>query len=208
MSFPLFHIFHSFSLSVSIEVSEAENAMDVREEIQKRIDKKEEEIRECELKIRESKAYIQALSDTLRFLPKEPTTPPNPDLALRAGTAMAKAREAIKKAGKPLHINDILKALGRPVDRENRGSIAGSLSAYVRKAEIFTKVAPNTFGLTELGHGSTLAGLFSEDEPPESFGIDDNVEPSANGKVEELAKEDGAQMAAEEIESVVRQRVP
>ncbi len=162
--------------------------MDVREEIQKRIGKKDEEIRECELKIREGKAYIQALSDTLRLLPKEPVAPPNPDLVLRPGTMMAKAREAIKKAGKPLHIVDILKALGRPVDRENRGSISGSLSAYVRKGETFTKVAPNTFGLVEMGSATAHQGMMSAtddmDEPPESFGADDTAEQPINGKVE------------------------
>lgn len=159
--------------------------MDVREEIQKRIEKKEEEIREAELQIREARAYIQGLSETLRFLPKTPTVQPNPTV-LRADTAMAKTRDAIKKAGKPLHISEILKALGRPVDRENRGSIAGSLSIYVRKGQIFTKVAPNTFGLVEVGNAAIpqkTAATDSMDEPPESFGMDDAEQPMS-GKVE------------------------
>jgi hypothetical protein len=159
--------------------------MDVREEIQKRIEKKEDEIREAELQIREAKAYIQALLETLRFLPKTPPVQPNPTV-LRADTAMAKTRDAIRKAGKPLHISEILKALGRPVDRENRGSIAGSLSMYVRKGQIFTKVAPNTFGLVEMGRATTAQEATStedRDEPPESFGMDD-AEQSTNGKVE------------------------
>jgi hypothetical protein len=166
--------------------------MDIRDEIQKRIDKKEEEIRECELKIRESRAYIQALADTLRLLPRAPIVPPNPDLALRPGTAMAKARDALKKAGKPLHIVDILKAIDRPVDRENRGSIAGSLAAYVRKGEIFTKTAPNTFGLIEMGEVLHVAKSATNemDEPPESFGMDDSVELPLNGKVEVKSSDD------------------
>lgn len=166
--------------------------MDIREEIQKRIDKKEEEIRECLLKVREGRAYIQALSDTLRLLPKEFVTSSNPDLVLRPGTAMAGARDAIKKAGKPLHIVDILKALGRPIDRDNRGSISGSLSAYVRKGEIFIKVAPNTFGLVEMATAkgtannpqNFMSGTDDVDEPPESFGIDDTDEQSTHGKME------------------------
>jgi hypothetical protein len=163
--------------------------MDMREEITKRIERKEEEIREYEMKIAEAKAYLQALTEMQKLIPKAPVTPTNPALALRAGTAMAKAREAILKAGKPLHISEILKALGRPVDRANRGSIAGSLSAYVRNGEIFTKIAPNTFGLVEMGTKGTFNAAMSlgeteapelEDEPPASFGIDDE---STNGKV-------------------------
>ena len=167
--------------------------MDLREEIQKRIDKKEEELREFELRIREGKAYIQALSETLRFLPKAPAAPLNPDLALRPGTAMAKVRDAIREAGRPLHITDILKALDRPINRENRGSIVGSLSAYVRKGEIFIKTAPNTFGLAGMGQispwpptGSYVAKTVmrkNTDEPPDSFGMDENEE-HLNGKVE------------------------
>lgn len=164
--------------------------MDIREELQKRIEKKEQEIREYERKIAEASAYLQALGDMLRLLPKTSATPPNPDMALRPGTAMAKAREAIKKAGKPLHIVDILNAIGRPVNRENRGSIGGSLSAYVRKGEVFAKVAPNTFGLVELGHKTGLFSAIMEDfsradEPPESFGSDDAGELPTNGKVDD-----------------------
>ena len=91
--------------------------MDIREELQKRIEKKEQEIREYERKIAEATSYIQALGDTLRLLPKISAIPSNPEMALRPGTAMAKVREAIKKAGKPLHIVDILKrnrTTGRP----------------------------------------------------------------------------------------------
>lgn len=164
--------------------------MDVREEIEKRIEKKAQEIREYELKIAEANSYVQALSDTLRLLPKNPATPPNPDMALRPGTVMAKTREAIKRAGKPLHIAEILEALGRPVNRENRGSIGGSLSAYVRKGEVFTKIAPNTFGLVELGHKTQWSTAILDDsptdEPPESFGGDsETAGTSANGKVDD-----------------------
>jgi hypothetical protein len=161
--------------------------MDLREEIQKRIARKEEEIREYELQIREGKAYIQALSDTLRFLPKTPATLPDPDMLLRAGTAMAKARDAIKKAGRPLHISEILKAIGRPVDRANRGSIGGSLSAYVRNGQVFNKVGPNTFGLVEMGARLKTTPMATADngEPPASFGVDEISEPSSNGNFEE-----------------------
>src|SRR5687767_8758672 len=125
--------------------------MGLREEFLKRIEKKQQEIMELGLQIREATAYVQALQDTLRLLPKDAS---QPQQALRPGTGVAKAREAIKKAGKPMHISDILKAIGFPVDKSHRLSLSGSLAGYVRREEIFTRPAPNTFGLVELGHNA------------------------------------------------------
>jgi hypothetical protein len=125
--------------------------MTIREEIMKRIDRKQEEIRELELKIREALAFIQGLQETLRLLPKD-TQPQqtSPDKILRPGSLVAKSRDAIKRAGRPLHINDLLTVLGLPSDRKARISLSGSLASYVRKGEIFTRSAPNVFGLIEM----------------------------------------------------------
>lgn len=46
-------------------------------------------------------------------------------------------------------------------------SLASSLAAYVRKGEIFTRPAPNTFGLVELGHKTIIE---EEAGPPAGFG--------------------------------------
>jgi hypothetical protein len=93
---------------------------------------------------------------------------------LRPGTALAKAREAIKKAGHPLHVSEILKALGKPPDKKNRISLGGSLSGYVRKGEVFTRSAPNTFGLIELESKPVSpeegTEIEQEDNLPASFG--------------------------------------
>ncbi|MGH8012745.1 MAG: hypothetical protein ACREQ4_09625, partial [Candidatus Binataceae bacterium] len=69
---------------------------------------------------------------------------------LRADSAVAKARELILKAGGPVHINDLLVALGKAVNHNTKAALAGSLSDYVRKNHVFTRPAPNTFGLLEL----------------------------------------------------------
>ena len=50
-----------------------------------------------------------------------------------------------------------------------KSSLAGSLAAYVRQNEIFTRVAPNTYGLSELGH-DVLELTGEMEEPPEGFG--------------------------------------
>jgi len=119
--------------------------MAYRDELQKRIDKKLEEISSLEATIREAKTYLQALQDAMRLLPKENGL--EKEMVLRHGSAVAKAKEAIIKAGKPLHISEILKAIGKPDDKSNRVSLSGNIQSYVRKGQVFQKTAPNTFGL-------------------------------------------------------------
>jgi hypothetical protein len=151
--------------------------MKFRDDLQKRIEKKELEIRDLEKQLAAAQAYLQALQETVRMLPKEPRgLQTAPSQVLRPGSGVAKAREAILKAGKPLHITELLKAIGRPVDKNNRVSLSGSLSGYVKRNEIFTRPAPNTFGLIELNHSQ-----MPEDEPPEDFGVLPDDEPETTG---------------------------
>jgi hypothetical protein len=156
--------------------------MRVRDEIQKRIEKKQQEIRELELQQAAANAYLQALQDSLRLLPKEAAPEKlGPEQTLRPGSAVAKSREAILKANKPLHVTEILKAIGRPVDKSNRVSLSGSLGGYAKRVEIFTRPAPNTFGLLELNHNEMPA----IEEPPEGFG-DLPAEETADENVEDV----------------------
>jgi len=122
--------------------------MGARESLQRLIDKKQAEVSDLEMRIREGRAYIQALQDSMKVLPREAG---NEQPELRPDSALAKTREFIKNSGRPLHISEILKLLGKPTDKKNRVSIAGTLSSYARSHKIFTKTAPNTFGLIELG---------------------------------------------------------
>jgi hypothetical protein len=134
--------------------------MSARREIEKRIDKKQEEIAGLEKTIGEARAYVQALQETLKLLPKEADLAISPSRSLRKGSEMEKVRALLLKTGKPLYIEDILKGLGKEVTKENRNTIAGSLSGYVRRGEIFTRPIPGTYGLVE----------FDVPEPPEDFG--------------------------------------
>jgi hypothetical protein len=122
--------------------------MSLRDELLKRIEKKQAEIREHEDRIREATAYIQGLQDTLKLVPKEDEFG-SQEVSLRHGSNIAKARDALKAAGKPLHITEILKAIGQPSDKKHRLALGGSIAAYARKDMVFTKPAPNTFGLVE-----------------------------------------------------------
>jgi len=140
--------------------------MAIREQFQKLLDRKLQEIRDLEVQLEKARAYMQAIQDSMRLLPKENG---NSDMALRPGTALARTRDVLRSAGKPMHITEILKALGRATDKSHRISLSGSLSSYVRNSQVFTRPAPNTFGLVEMSRNSNT----EEDiEIPEDFGDD------------------------------------
>jgi|SRR5271170_1148033 hypothetical protein len=132
--------------------------MSLRSELLKRVEKKQVEIREHEDRIREATAYIQGLQDTLKLIPKEEEFEMQ-DVTLRHGSNVGKAREALRAAGKPLHITEILKAIGQPIDKKHRLALGGSIASYARRASIFTKAAPNTFGLIEFESKHEISNL-------------------------------------------------
>jgi hypothetical protein len=68
--------------------------------------------------------------------------------------------------GDPVHITTLLAEIGLEINRDTRASLAGSLAGYVRRGEIFTRPAPNTFGLIELGHTPNRELRQEELEPP------------------------------------------
>jgi uncharacterized protein YhaN len=147
--------------------------LDIRKELERKIERKrdeiqqlEESIREAQMKLNAAEAYIAGMAESLKLLPKG--TVANAVAALRPNSVVARAREAILAAGKPLHISELLKALDRPVTHNTRAALSGSLASYVRKGEIFTRPAPNTFGLVEFEMENARAGV--EDEPPADFG--------------------------------------
>jgi len=115
-----------------------------------------------ELQLREANAYIQALQDSMKLLPRENGVAKT-EYKLRPESTLAKTRDILKAAGTPMPISDILKVLGQPQDTKHRVSLAGTLSGYAKKGRIFTKTSPNTFGLLEFGGED-------DDELPEEFG--------------------------------------
>lgn len=147
--------------------------MSAREKLEQRIEEKEVEIEAYETKAREARIYIQALQEALRLLPKD-VLEGNLDATLRSGTNIDKARETLRAKGEPMHVADLLKALGKPDDNVNRAALSGSISAYVRKGQIFTRPAPNTFGLMEFVPGPTRPK-----GPPPNFGSDEQIDKEA-----------------------------
>ena len=144
--------------------------MNERRKIEDRIRKKEAEITDLEAKIRDARVYTQALWDVLKLLPKETDdSPADSESSLRPGSAVSQAREAILRDGNPMHITKLLDSIGKENTRENMASLGSSLAAYVRRGDVFTRPAPNTFGLTELGHHAPASEV-TPPEPPSGFG--------------------------------------
>lgn len=145
--------------------------MNERRKIEDRLRRKEQEIQLLEDQIKDAKVYIQALQDVLKLLPREADGETTPDAMLRAGSLVSQARIAIKTHGSPLHIDEILRVLGKEVTRETKAALSSSLAAYVRRSEIFTRPAPNTYGLIELNPPAERQA--DTGTPPPNFGEDD-----------------------------------
>lgn len=141
--------------------------MGLRDNFQKLIGKKQQEIDDLEIKLREAKAYVQALQDSMKLLPRDGSSTDGSEHTLRPDSALAKARDVIRASGKPMPIGDILKAIGANQDKKHRVSLAGTLSGYAKRGRIFTKTAPNTFGLLEFGASEEIV---EGDDLPEDFG--------------------------------------
>lgn len=145
--------------------------MDVRKKFRDRIRKKEQEIAKLETELAEARAYLQALTDSLKLLPQDSDGEEAP--AIRPNSLVGRTLEVLRTQGKPMHVNEILSALGMP--RERRNSIAGQLAAYTRRGDTFQRTAPNTYGLLEwAGKQSPKSETDDDDEiaaePPENFG--------------------------------------
>lgn len=138
--------------------------MALRDDLVKRVERKKQEMTELQLQLRQAESYLQALEDTLKLLPRDGANTGQANAILRPNSAVAKAYAAIKRAAKPLHVTDLLPAIGKEPTRANQGALNSSLSAYVRKGEIFTRPAPNTYGLLEFDESEPI------DVPPPGFG--------------------------------------
>lgn len=120
--------------------------MNLRREFEKLIEKKRTEIEDLKRSIAAAEAYIQAMNDALKKVPKDEPLAASP---VRPGSDVDKIREAILHLGRPLHLSEIITALGRPDDAETKSKLAGLLGWYIGKGKVFMKTAPNTYGLVE-----------------------------------------------------------
>ncbi len=134
--------------------------------IEEQLRRKEAEIVSLEEKLKAAKVYAKALRDVLRLVGKDDAEEVG-ETKLRKGSLVDQARELIQERGEPVHIDDILRAMGKDVTRDAKASLNSSLAAYVRNGEIFVRTAPATYGLIELAHTEQED---VEEHPPAGFG--------------------------------------
>jgi hypothetical protein len=122
------------------------------------------QIEQLQLRIRDATTYIQAMEDSKRMHRKDDGTEHEAGneapVTLKDGSALALARDIILMAGKPLHVDEILRQMGKDVNKKTRTSLAGSLAGYARDKRVFEKTGANTFGVL----GMDLIGNAPEDE--------------------------------------------
>lgn len=143
--------------------------MSLKRKFERKVREKEQEIQDLERKLSEARAYVEAMQDALRMLPQEGSSDSSDGengVVIKPGSMMDNAVKALRISRKPLHIMELLKAIGREPTPEARASLGSSIAAYVRRGRVFTRPAPNTFGLAEW-----TAPAMVEDGPPEDFGV-------------------------------------
>lgn len=133
-------------------------------DIERKIRQKEEEATRLREELAKAEAYVEAMQESLRLIKK--TTSAEEGNGIRPGSMIHKAQMILRKVGKPLYVGNLLEQMGREVTKNNRMSLAGSLGTYVRNEQVFTRPAPNTFGLVEFNEPETEG----DDQPPEGFG--------------------------------------
>jgi flagellar basal body L-ring protein FlgH len=151
--------------------------MSARSQVEKKIQSKQQEIADFEAQIEKAQAYIQAMQEVLRLLPREEGDAVSSEQLPRHGSAMAKTRDLLLETGKPMHITDILTGIGKENTKSQRLSVSGSLRSYARKGLVFTQEGGNVFGLVEFqAHNGN--GRSPKDVPPKGFGLDTEEEAS------------------------------
>lgn len=148
--------------------------MSIRKKFENQIKKKHQEIErlesekdEIDAQIREARAYLKGVEDMMKHLPND-ALEEKPENTIRPGSKVALARDYLRQAGEAKYIGEILKGCGRESSLKNRQALSGQLSAYVRRDVVFSRTAPNTFGLIEWENSETNTA--EQMELPDNFG--------------------------------------
>lgn len=123
----------------------------IRHKLEDKIRRKESEIQDLERQIAAAREYVKATQEALTLVIRDGHASGRPHRGFKAGSNVAKAFKFLKKETRPYHIADLLEKIGKANNKSNRAALASQLSAYAKNDEIFSKPAPNTFGLVEWG---------------------------------------------------------
>ena len=129
--------------------------MNTPKKVQNQLKRKTKDLQELESKrleidiqISAARGAISALEEVMRHFPKEDIDG-DPSRSLRAGGSVARIYDLLKKNGKPMHITEILEAMGKNTDIKSQQATGSQLNSYVRQSRIFSRDLPNIFGLRE-----------------------------------------------------------
>ena len=129
--------------------------MNTPKKVQNQLKRKTKDLQELESKrleidiqISAAQGAISALEEVMKHFPKEDIDG-DPARSLRAGGQVHRIYIILKKNGKPMHITEILEAMGKNTDIKSQQATGSQLNSYVRDGRIFSRDTPNTFGLKE-----------------------------------------------------------
>lgn len=105
---------------------------------------KQTELVRLEAELAAGRAYLRFINDRIELAEQRGGNEPE------CSDPVIVIRRLIREAGRPLYIDDILRGLDRPLNREGREEIRHLLLSWVRREEIFTRPRPGIFGLVEL----------------------------------------------------------
>jgi len=143
--------------------------MDARRALEKRIEKETQMIADLQIQIERAESFVRGLEEALSMLPKEKEPKRGKSKLkgkLRSGSEVEKAYNFLRQNASPMHISDILIAIGKENTKANRMSLVGSLGRYSRKGQFFSRVGPNIFTLKEFANTRAKMSL----DLPEEFG--------------------------------------
>lgn len=109
----------------------------------KKVEGLKAQITELQKQVHEESIYIEGQQSALKLMSR----PAASSVQLRKGSDVEKVRGLLLTVETPLHADVILQKIGKPPSA--KPSLVGSLNAYANDGKIFTKPAPNTFGLLE-----------------------------------------------------------
>ena len=118
--------------------------MDTKAKIEALITKKRQELVSLELERAEAKGYMAALKDFRKDIEEVFLSKPS---TLKSGSRAYQAFQAIKQAGRPLHIKEIIELLDLPDTKEEYINLMSALNEHSKKNRYFCRTAMATFGL-------------------------------------------------------------
>ncbi len=144
--------------------------MDARQEIERRIERERQKLTDLRAQIERTESFILGMQEAVKLLPRvAQMSASGSKRALRSGGSAQQALQLLRTGGKPMHISDILIAIGKENTRSARSSLASSLGRYSRQGKLFVNEGSNTFSAkAESDPSGNLPEEFGMKDPPKT----------------------------------------